>query len=157
MEYPNTYLRGISSDDIQFLNPPINGSDIRIPTLNVFSGGFYPNEARQDDFEELSINWIDDECAFDVAFNQINPKKDTYQFRGGVGVYDLCKLKSIVSNPMYNGVLGYERAPIPDNQYHGNILMRKDVATDKSMKSIQYMICASIAVDCIVVKKNPNI
>ena len=105
MEYPDFFLRGIARDDPQFINPPILNSTQRIPTANLFTGGFDLNEDRQDEFEELSINWIDDDGAYDVAFSQINSKNGGHQFKAGVGVYDFATLKEIASSQFYKDIL----------------------------------------------------
>ena len=157
MEYPKLYLRGISRDDSQFFNPPIPNTTFRIPTANIFSGGFDSNDERQDDFEELSINWIDDDGAFEVAFNQKNSKSGECQFKAGVGVYDFGTLKEIVSSQYFKEVLDYERAPIPNNKYHGNILLHKGVSAEKSMKSMKNMICGKIAMAYVEYRENPNV
>ena len=157
MEYPDFFLRGIARDDPQFINPPILNSTQRIPTANLFTGGFDLNEDRQDEFEELSINWIDDDGAYDVAFSQINSKNGGHQFKAGVGVYDFATLKEIASSQFYKDILNYERAPIPNNKYHGNILLHKGVSAEKSMKSMKNMICGKIAMAYVEYRENPNV
>ena len=127
-DYPDELLRGISNKNEQFITPE------GYPTQAAFKFDDY-NPDREDDFCELSINWVDDEGAVDVLLNQINPRKNLPQFQGGY-----CQFPRVFLHTMRayfdNGHLTYERRPIEAddrngvtaNKYHGNILMKKDLS-----------------------------
>ena len=124
--YPDEFLRGIPNASENFITPE------GYPTQAVFNFDEY-NKERIDGFCELSINWLDDEGAIQVLMNQINPRKNTFQFQGGycrLTRFELHSLRDYFSN----GHLSYERRPIEDNgingpnKYHGNILMKNDLS-----------------------------
>lgn len=125
-DYPEELLRGIPSDNEQFITTE------GYPTQAAFKFDEYDSQ-RGDGFCELSINWVDDERAVEVLLNQINPRKNTVQFLGGY-----CRFQRSVLHAMKayfdNGHLAYERRPIPadefnvENPYHGNILITKDLS-----------------------------
>lgn len=152
MSYPDTYLRGIPNSSGQFLETLTKNSGKIIPTLSVFSSGFAINEARSDNNEELSINWIDDEGAFEVAFQQFSEKKQSLQFQGGVCVFDLGTLKTLATASAFSEYITYERSELPNNIYHGNIVL--DADTTKNMKNL---ICGTLAASVVEHKANPNI
>ena len=109
--YPNELIRGISN--------PNDLNDEGHVTLSVFV--FKQNPLRSDNKEELSINWCDDyDKAVSVAMNQTKEDGST-QFRAGVAVIQTSTLDEMKKFPICKGRLDYERAPLEDNTFHGNI------------------------------------
>ena len=100
MNYPEEMVRGLSNKDT------IEDDN------TVLSAAFQFTEiaGRQ----ELSINWKDDEGAIDVAMNQKKKNSEDFQFKVGVAILSRRKIDDIK-------FLTYERAPIPENHYHGNL------------------------------------
>lgn len=144
-EFPNEFIRGISSSNEQFITPE------GYPTQAAFKFDDYSKNCRKDDYCELSINWVDDEGAVDVLLNQVNTKKNCLQFCGGYCRFKRQVLKEVFRAYISNKHVSYERRPIeadPDsgiveNHYHGNILMKNQLS--KSAKTNIQVALAAIA------------
>lgn len=129
-EYPEEILRGISNDNQQFITPE------GYPTQAAFQFDDYDANSRNDNFCELSINWVDDEGAVDILLDQVNIRKNCPQFQGGYCRFPRIVLNTAMRDYIANGHLSYERKPIEtdqengmiENRYHGNILMKKDLS-----------------------------
>ena len=127
-DYPEEFIRGVPKKSDQFITPE------GYPTQAVFLFDDYCKE-RNDGFQELSINWVDDEGAVEVLLNQINTRKGCIQFEGGY-----CRLSRLgfhsLSVYFDNGHISYERKPIEGNpergiqanKYHGNLLMKNEIS-----------------------------
>jgi hypothetical protein len=143
MIYPENFLRGIPNSN--FLD------EYNYPTSDLFyfkkkSG----SENRSDGYLEESINWQDDSGAFETLFSQ-KKDNDTIQFKAGAAVLSKNEFDRLMNKPTVKGQLSYERAEIPGNKYHGNMLLKSDVP-DRVMKKI----AASIATTCVSeIIKNP--
>lgn len=113
-KYPKEFLRGISSKD--FLD---NGHVL-------YTAFQFDDTGRQDGNREASINWLDDDGAISLALDQ---RKDNgkYQFPGGVARIDLEFAKMILHNFSQEG-FSYERAPLDNNIYHGNLLLSNSLS-----------------------------
>ena len=125
--YPEFFLRGLSSCDC------ICGGLI---TAAAFQ--FIPFE-RSDNMLEASINWMDDEGAIDVALSQKKKDSDKVQFSAGLAKINLKLVQQFLVN-IQNSDFSYERAPLNENKYHGNLLLRADVP-----KQIRTMIINGLA------------
>lgn len=129
-EYPERILRGIASDNQQFITPE------GYPTQAAFQFDDYDADSRDDDFCELSINWEDDEGAVVALLDQVNIRKNCPQFQGGYCCLQRSVLSAAMRDYIDNKHLAYERRPIeadPDNgvaenRYHGNILMKNNLS-----------------------------
>lgn len=108
-EFPKEFLRGIPTKDF------ISDGHVN---ANAFK---FDDMGRLDGKKELSINWLDNDEAILLALNQ---RKDNgkIQFSAGVARLDLDYVKLIFQS-IAAGVFSYERSPLPDNQYHGNLLL----------------------------------
>ena len=136
--YPDVFIRGVSRDNAEFI------TEEGYVTQAAFAFDDYDAESRNDDgFRELSINWLDDDGAIQTLLNQVNQRKGGPQFQGGycrISRYALLSLQDYINN----GHLSYERRPIhadvekgiPENPYHGNLLMQKDIS-NKSRTNLQ--------------------
>lgn len=86
---------------------------------------FKPNtqEPRSDDFIEASINWDDEPLALKTLLSQINSKTGELQFQYGYVRIPMSVLLPMVWDHINNGHFSYERRPLPNNIYHGNLLL----------------------------------
>lgn len=108
---PEYCLRGISD--------PACIDEEGAPTASLFQ---FNSSHRPDGFSEESINWMDDEGAFEVLFNQ--KKEDaTIQFKHGAAVLPRKEIDRISKGQWIRDRLTYERAVTESNSYHGNILL----------------------------------
>lgn len=124
MDYPNTFIRGIPNSSFM---------ENEFPNTQLFNK-FDENPERNDDYNEISINWYDDEEALQVIFNQKKKDTEEYQFKIGGAILSRIALESLRRRPLVDGRLSYERRKTDDNKYHGNILLRKD--TSKSQRNM---------------------
>jgi hypothetical protein len=141
MEYSEELLRGIQNKDY-------------VENGYALAHAFYfeDNPSRTDDNKEQSINWFDDEGALEQIF-ELRKDNGEFKFKKGYVKLKRSKLDEISLKPVVNHTLSYERHPIPDkNQYHGNILLKKEVPSN-----ISKMIAAWLAMECTSVKPNPNV
>jgi hypothetical protein len=132
--YPDTFARGI-------LNEQYISDDL--PDTALFTD--FRDTERQDGYNELSINWIDDECAIIILSSQLNKDKTDKLYKNGIGIFSTKELTRICKLPYYGNDVSYERFPLDENKYHGNILLKKD--TSKKRKN---MIAATIATMCFM-------
>ena len=128
MSYPDKLLRGIP-------NRTYLDEDGRV-TVSIFQ---FSDNVREDGFTEASINWIDDDFAVEHALKQT--KSDgNIQFSAGVAIMLREWVDDTICRPMFEGLLDYERAPLEDNRYHGNLLRKGN-----EKKSARNIIAASLA------------
>jgi hypothetical protein len=127
MTYPDRCIRGISQKN--FITEGV-------ATSSAFT--FYDIDIRQDGYLEQSINWEDDETVIEFTLKQ--EKNGSIQFKGGVAIIACDQLDDLINRPPIRGRLAYERAPIDDNKYHGNLLLKADTP-----KPIRRMITGGIA------------
>ncbi len=88
---------------------------------------------RSDSFEEASINWKDDEHALRILCLQ-RSKKNDIQFKYG---YSELKLSDVTLQLRpFLSYFDYERKPLINNPYHGNLLIDRTVSgqTKKMMR-----------------------
>ncbi len=129
--FPDTCLRGLVKDDIASEN-----------ALN--SNAFFPDlrtsANRQDRGIEKSINWEDDNTV--VAFT-------LRQFPIGYARLARAAIDTINGLPGVNNSLSYERAPLSNNPYHGNIVYQHGLS-----KPLMRAISASLTLACsdVVIK-----
>jgi hypothetical protein len=101
----------------------------------------FDNNDRPDGYLEVSINWYDDDNALNAIFNQKKRNDaNTYQFKIGAAIISRIRLDSLIRSPNAKDALSYERNIIDDNPYHGNILLKPNLA-----KNIKTMLSGSIA------------
>jgi hypothetical protein len=93
---------------------------------------------RLEGFSELSINWYDDEGALDHILNQ---KKETgnIQFKGGAAILSKESVNSINKIPQYIGTTHFDRDILPDNRYHGNIIISSNLHKMAKLGISQYL------------------
>ncbi len=119
MSYPEDCIRGILKD-----NFVVNKQDCLYATAVLYQ---FCGTNRPDGMYEASINWCDDESAIEFTFGQKN-NDETLKYDGGVAILqrsELDKIKKRYGQEQFN----YERAFIPDNKYHGNLLLNSTMMT----------------------------
>lgn len=119
-EYPKTFVRGLSSIDY-------------IQDGKVLPIAFQFKEMGRDDgMAESSINWVDDYDAIELALKQ---RKDNgkIQFQAGLAELDLERVKLFLES-FSNDDFSYERRPLENNPYHGNLLVNHSLK--KQMKAL---------------------
>jgi hypothetical protein len=130
MDYADKLLRGIS-------NPQWIDAEGR-PSGELFQ---FDVSSRIEGFSETSINWYDDEGALEHILSQRKKDEDTFQFKAGAAVIPRNSIDFLVNQPLYNGLIKYDRDELPDNKYHGNILRKTDLP-----KQTRNIISQSIAI-----------
>ena len=123
MPYPDFFLRGILNNTQVDENGCVK--------IDIFQFNENPNEERE--FLELSINWYDNDESLDILFQQ---KKDNGEiiFKFGaakIPLFDVDRLRK--KNFVFKQFLHYERSILENNQYHGNLLLSKQI--NKSLKN----------------------
>ena len=128
-DYPPTFLRGIPNKTGSFFDN----------LGNVTGSIFRPHDRQQpnDGFYEISINWEDDHMTEDFTLRETN-EAGSYRFKGGAARVLLEGIHEIQQEPMWNGVIAYNRDPINEdnyrNDYHGNLLLNEVNMSNKDSK-----------------------
>ncbi len=118
MAYPDDCIKGIPNDDcVEVLGDSV------VANIRLFC--FPKNRCRPDGWIEESINWMDDEEALQFTLNQTRQTGELH-FKTGAAVLRRVELDRV--RKRYIGHLDYERAPLEDNPYHGNVLLKGGVA-----------------------------
>ena len=113
--YAEKMIRGISD--------PSWVSDDGYASASLFQ---FKESNRLEGFLELSINWYDDEGALEQIFNQ-RKKDGGIQFKGGAAILSKKSVNSINKIPQYIGTTHFDRDKLPDNRYHGNIMISSNL------------------------------
>lgn len=142
MSYPDNCIRGIP-DDTFLTDDGTVGSHL-----------FYFNLCtdRSNGWVEQSVNWEDDDTVIEFTLNQ-RKADGAFQFRAGAAVIPRQEIDRLNSRPTVKGLLSYERQPIQDNPYHGNILLRANTSKP-TMKLIAAGL--ALAVSRIVPRDSTN-
>lgn len=119
MPFPDNCLRGIPNKDFLVKE---DGS----ASAHLF---FFSSEQsnREDEWIEQSINWEDDGSVIQFTLNQKKDSGDS-QFKAGIAKIPRREIDRLNRLPSVNGVLSYERSLLETNQYHGNLLLKNNVA-----------------------------
>lgn len=135
MNYPKELIRGIANSSYL--------EEDGYPSFRLFNE-FDENPVRDDDYEEVSINWYDE----DKAFEQILERKKEngeFQFKKGCAILSTSELDRLCNKPRTNGLLSYERRIVNGNIYHGNILLKRGTPKPK-----RNLIASAIALECVI-------
>ena len=124
MDYPDSCLRGIPNS-ANYVNP---GGSIG---SNLF---YFTDAAREDAKLAVSVNWEDDGNVESFILSQQKPNGEL-QFGGGVARLSRQHIEHVMAITQLIGLLSYEREPLPNNNYHGNILLNSgtEIATMKQI------------------------
>lgn len=132
--FPETLLRGFNSKECFTVEQ------------NVAKGAFQFHDHttdRNDNYHEASINWEDDENAVSVLMEQIKEGTSERMFKYGYSRLPYNQIKSILSSMIGKEYLAFERKPLLENPYHGNILIRGTIKSQE--KSMIQDVLAAIA------------
>ncbi len=141
MTYPDHLLRGVYNDE--YIGPDNE------PTSTLFYFD-YNKPPRDDGLRAFSINWHDDDGALDSIFLQRKDDK-TLQFKAGAAVLSRADLDLACHNHIVSQHLHYERQVLPNNKYHGNLLLEASV-----QKPRMHKIASAIALCVTHVIPNPH-
>jgi len=135
-KYPDDFYKGVSNktSDLDEHGLPLGGLVFQKER---------DDQNRSDNNLESSINWNDDEGSLEQLFTQ--EKNGKPQFSGGAARFCRITLDRIISVPEMNDRMKYERDPLPENSYHGNLLLPRDLS-----KSDRARLSSAIAVGCFL-------
>lgn len=118
--FPDKFIRGI-----------INRSyleDDNTASIALFS--FHDQGCRTDGWIPESVNWMDGENVISFTLNQRN-EDDELQFAAGIAILLRGDLDRLRRRTGFSDKLKYERDPLPQNDYHGNILLSNSLSKTK--------------------------
>ena len=118
MAIPENCLKGIPNDTFLIVDGTV-GSHLFY---------FKAEDIRDDGWTEQSVNWEDDDYAVQLTLRQRKPSGEL-QFRGGAVVLPRQEIDRLNSRHTVRDLLSYERQPLEENPYHGNILLRAETTT----------------------------
>jgi len=113
MSFPDNCLRGIPNATYLSAEGSVGS--------HLFN--FNAGSDRGDGWAELSVNWEDDDSVIDFTLSQRKADGDLL-FKGGAVVIPRAEIDRLNNRPTVRDLLSYERQPISDNPFHGNILLR---------------------------------
>lgn len=143
IEFAKDFWRGLSTTQFITNNHP-----------NFQAFKFDENSDRNDSFKEMSINWNDDLESLTTLLSQKKTNTDQIQFKAGATNIKLVELKQNFCFFISNHTFSYERAPLSDNKYHGNLLMDKNLEKHDKLMIQQGLALLATKTDII---PNPNI
>ena len=141
--FPDLLLKGIS--DQQYLDEEggVAANLFYFELQRVYS-------ERNDEFVEGSICWKDNEEAVDLLMNQ--KKNGDIQFKYGAAVINRYEIDRLRKIPQYRSKLNYERNPLPENPYHGNLLLNRTTG-----KQVMRKLAGAIATTCQEIIPQPKL
>ncbi|MDR2699273.1 MAG: hypothetical protein LBC12_00370 [Nitrososphaerota archaeon] len=117
MSYPEKLIRGISIREFIDANGRASASLFQ-----------FEDKVREDGFHETSISWYDEEDSLCCVMDQ--KKEDgTIRFKIGAAILLRHWIDEINLRPDTKGFLSYERAPLEQNKYHGNLFVSDEELT----------------------------
>jgi hypothetical protein len=128
MSFPENCIRGIPNDDYLTPDGPVGSHLFHFKLENSVDGWF-----------QTSINWEDDDSAIALTLEQKKPD-GTLQFKAGVAIVPTDEIDRLSKRPTVRGLLSYERRPLPDNPFHGNLLLN-----ERTSKATMKLIAAGLA------------
>ena len=118
MNFPDNGIKGIPNKEFV------------IDESTVGSHLFHFKQTRDDGFIEQSINWEDNGFVIDFTLS-LEREDGNLQFNAGVAVLPRSEIDRLNRRPAIRGLLSYERSPLNDNPYHGNLLLQATVPKAK--------------------------
>lgn len=132
--FPECFLRGFNTPDCFTKEQNI--------AIGAFQFGNHTDE-RNDNYHEASINWEDDEGSVKTLLEQKKDNTNELMFKYGYARLPLNLVKMTLKSLMSKDYLNFERKPLENNPYHGNILIPGDI--NKQEKSMIQNNLAAIA------------
>ena len=133
--YPNSFYRGITEQ--YYKNGYLLPESFHIDK----------ETGRRDGYDEISITWNDEANSFVVIASQLNERTGILQFPAGIAEIQKDEFEDRMRPHLIIKNISYERAPLENNKYHGNILLRADL--DKTMRTMIKSQLALLAQSCI--------
>lgn len=97
---------------------------------NVAPGAFQFGDftdKRNDNYHEASVNWEDDEGAVTTLLEQKKEDSDELMFKYGYARLPLNLVRMTLKSLIDKKYLEFERKPLENNHYHGNILIPDNI------------------------------
>ena len=111
IDYPDNLLRGLSAEDW------VSDGLVTAAAFQIkFEAPFL-----KDGRATQSIFWEDDDSVINLMLQQ--KREDHFQFKAGIARLPRESVEHIMRLPVFTGILSYERDRLPDNPYHGNLLV----------------------------------
>jgi len=134
--YPERCIKGIPSTE--YLDSQFGET---IVGAHLFQ--FQDRGNRTDGWLEESVNWEDDDTVIDRTLRQ-EKAPGQKQFKGGVAIIARRDLDQMKMSGRFATVLDYERQPVADNPYHGNLLLATRTANiRRKLSAAQLALCVS--------------
>lgn len=112
--FPDEFWRGIANKEF-------------ISQGHVLASAFqFDEEIRVDNYKELSINWNDNAKALEKLLVQRKENRKL-QFSGGAAKLSLPTVKQVLKSFIDENQFNYERRPVEENEFHGNLLISADL------------------------------
>lgn len=112
--FPDEFWRGIANKEF-------------ISQGHVLASAFqFDEEIRVDNYKELSINWNDNAKALEKLLVQ-RKENGKLQFSGGAAKLSLPTVKQVLKSFIDENQFNYERRPVEENEFHGNLLISADL------------------------------
>lgn len=112
--FPENFLRGFNMKDCFTTEQNV--------AVAAFQFGDF-TQFRNDDYHEASINWEDDPKALTVLLEQRKEGSDELMFKYGYARLPLNLVRMVLKSLIVKDYLSFERKPLENNAYHGNILI----------------------------------
>jgi hypothetical protein len=125
-EYPDSLLKGIPSNTF-IIGKSVSWLLFQPPTGDIVNG-----------WKESSINWEDDDGAVEQLLSA--SKDGGLHFKGGIARILRSRIDGIIEQFQAHGRFSYERKPLNENIYHGNLLFAHDIE-----KELKVTICGALA------------
>lgn len=84
-------------------------------------------DERDDNYHEASVNWEDDEGALKTLLEQKKDGTEDVMFKFGYARLPLNLVRMTLKSLIDRDYLAFERKPLEQNPYHGNILIPGDL------------------------------
>ena len=84
-------------------------------------------DVRDDNYHEASVNWEDDDGALMTLLEQKKDGTDDLMFKFGYARLPLNLVRITLKSLIDRDYLAFERKPLKNNTYHGNILIPGDL------------------------------
>ncbi len=112
--FPDEFWRGIANKEF-------------ISQGHVLASAFqFDEEIRVDNYRELSITWNDNAKALEKLLVQ-RKENGKLQFSGGAAKLSLPTVKQVLKSFIDENQFNYERRPVEENEFHGNLLISVDL------------------------------
>ena len=147
LDYPEEFLRGVLNDTFLLHN---ESGNVYVSSTFFKDKTGYSESMKKPGYMEMSINWYDEEDALKHLKEQLD-NNGRKQYLSGVAVFSRIALDSLCRNPAFDGRVSYNRDELPNNKFHGNLLVKKEIIDGKDKNKVaRDMISASIAAACFV-------